>query len=136
MGTQSERSRLGHAAFSGKRPTQDSFYRYHRRIPPVDPWGHARVGEHANRLPDQPQIWILASSGTAASEELLRNFDPLPDAIREQASWGRLPSDPGGNYIDEWQHTAAYEAYARHRVDYMQRLGGWPAGAPARSEGN
>jgi hypothetical protein len=25
----------------------------------------------------------------------------LPDAIREQASWGRLPSDPGGNYIDD-----------------------------------
>jgi hypothetical protein len=24
----------------------------------------------------------------------IRNFDPLPDAIREQASWGRLLSDP------------------------------------------
>jgi hypothetical protein len=24
----------------------------------------------------------------------IRNFDPLPEAIREQASWGRLLSDP------------------------------------------
>jgi hypothetical protein len=50
----------------------------------------------------QRLLTVLAVDGARDYVPSIRNFDPLPDAIREQASWGRLLSDPEwGNYIDD-----------------------------------
>lgn len=40
------------------------------------------------------QHLLLAVGDRRGSVRSIRNFDPLPDAIREQASWARLLSDP------------------------------------------
>ena len=49
----------------------------------------------------QHLLTVLGIHGARDYVPSIRNFDPLPDAIREQASRGRLLSDPKwGTYID------------------------------------
>jgi hypothetical protein len=58
--------------------------------------------DRRHRRSYQHLLTVLGVDGARDYVPSIRNFDPLPDAIREQASWGRLLSDPGwGNYIDD-----------------------------------
>jgi hypothetical protein len=50
----------------------------------------------------QHLLTVLGIDGARDYVPSIRNFDPLPDAIREQASMGRLLSDPKwGTYTDD-----------------------------------
>ena len=50
--------------------------------------------DRRHRLFYQHLLTILGTSSAEGHVPSIRNFAPLPDAIREQASWGRLMSDP------------------------------------------
>jgi TniQ len=50
--------------------------------------------DRRHRLFYQHLLTILGASGGRGRVPSARNFDPLPKEIREQASWGRLLSDP------------------------------------------
>jgi hypothetical protein len=50
--------------------------------------------DRRHRLFYQHLLSVLAAGEGRRGVPSIHNFDPLPDAIREQASWGRLLSDP------------------------------------------
>lgn len=50
--------------------------------------------DRRHRLFYQHLLAVLGATGAGDGVPSIRNFDPLPQAIREQASWGRLLSDP------------------------------------------
>ena len=50
--------------------------------------------DRRHRLFYQHLLSVLAVRDGRGDIPSIRNFDPLPDAIREQASWGRLLSEP------------------------------------------
>jgi hypothetical protein len=61
---------------------------------PAPDRGHRRFYQHL--------LTVLGVDGTYGYVPSIRNFDPLPDAVRERARWGRLLSDPEwGDYVDE-----------------------------------
>jgi hypothetical protein len=78
-----------------------------------------------HRLFYQHLLSVLAVGNGRDDIPPIRNFDPLPDAIREQASWGRLLNDPewgspvlpgdGRRKIPFIDITDAYEHAARLR---------------------